>query len=62
MRAAGRAEQEVILDSALAGGTGLLVLELLQQRLLFKRSFVQLGERVAGPQDQVDPVAREEED
>jgi len=39
-----------------------LVLEFLEECFFFERALVQLREGVAGPDDQINPVAREEEE
>ncbi len=57
-----RAHEEVIMHAAFAGWACLLILEFLQERFFFERALVEFREGVPRTDDQVDPVAGQEED
>ncbi len=62
LKAAGRTENPVVLDSATTTGAGLLVFEFLEEGLFFEGPVIALLECLAGSEDQIDPVAQKKEE
>jgi len=62
LRPADGAEEVVLLHRRFAGGAGVVVLHLAQQRFFFQRALVLLGEGASGSQKKIQRQARDAED